>query len=561
MDSLCLVALAADLQHRLVGRRLGAVVVPRREQVVIGAPDGALLISIEPAAARVHLVPSLPPSPRPEPSIQTHLDSLLRGAEVTAVRAPNFDRVLHLDVHGLDRVGNPRSYTLIVELMGKHSAFVVIDPEGQIVATLKTVTRAVNRYRELLARQPYLAPPDGGRRNPLTLDRAAWDALWPRLTTYPSLREGWRANLFGLSNELWAWLVAEGAEAGQDAAWAALAKLQDIVSTNAWQPSLRRDAAGLAQVAWPLPLPGAEPLADLQAGWALVASQAQERGQLGARRGDLVGAVSRTLHRVESRLKGHDRALARAAQADEWQHEADLLLANVHRIQPHTDSVTVEDWAQDGAPRTIALDPRQAPARQAEERYERARRARRAVTEQTVDRDALAADVAELQGLLTALKAAGSLDELEALAEPYAERLAESQPQAAAGRDKPRTERERWLRRLERRTSSDGYTILIGRNAAESEGLLSRVAAPSDLWFHVRGAGSGHVIVRSEGRPEAVPPRTIEEAARWAARASRMKHSSLVPVVYTQRKYVTKVTGGAAGKVVYRHEQSIFVEP
>ncbi len=559
MDSLSLTALADDLSRRLVGRRLGAVVVPRREQVAIGVPDGALFISIAAADARVHLIDRLPPDPQPEPSIQTHLDSILRAAEVRSVRAVDFDRVLRLEVTGLDRVGNSHDYSLIIELMGKHSAFIVLDGEGLIVATLKTVTRSVNRHRELLARLPYVPPPGGDRLDPLTLTAEQWQSLWPELAAYPSLRDVWRAKLFGLSNELWDWLRDHGAEGGCDAAWSALAELQAIVRESRWRPCILRNADGVPADAWPLPLAGGEPMPSLHEALALVASHSGERGQLRSRRGELLGTAERRLHRVASQLKGLDRAADRAAHADTWQHWADLLLANLHLIKPRAEQVTVVDWADGGSELTIALDPQQNGPKNAEALYERARRARRAVDETPGNREQLAAEAERLQAVIAAIRAAQTSDELEDLADAHDDLLTDdSAPERLA---KPKTERDKWLRRLEKRTSADGYTILIGRNSTESEGLLSRCASPSDLWFHVRGAGSGHVIVRTGGKPELVPPSTIEEAARWAARCSKMKHSSLVPVVYTQRKYVTKVTGGAAGKVVYRHEKSIFIEP
>ena len=279
MDSLSLTALADDLSRRLVGRRLGAVVVPRREQVAIGVPDGALFISIAAADARVHLIDRLPPDPQPEPSIQTHLDSILRAAEVRSVRAVDFDRVLRLEVTGLDRVGNSHDYSLIIELMGKHSAFIVLDGEGLIVATLKTVTRSVNRHRELLARLPYVPPPGGDRLDPLTLTAEQWQSLWPELAAYPSLRDVWRAKLFGLSNELWDWLRDHGAEGGCDAAWSALAELQAIVRESRWRPCILRNADGVPADAWPLPLAGGERMPRPHEALALVASIRRQRAR------------------------------------------------------------------------------------------------------------------------------------------------------------------------------------------------------------------------------------------------------------------------------------------
>jgi predicted ribosome quality control (RQC) complex YloA/Tae2 family protein len=566
MDSLSLLAVADELRPATRGRRLGAVLVPAREQMAISLGLGrALFLSINGADARLHLVEAMPEAPRHEPSIQTRFDSLLRGAEVLAVEVPDFDRVLHLDLANVDRVGTPRRLRLVVELMGKHSACVLLDEAGLIAATLKTVSHAVNRHRELLPKLPYVPPPGGERRDPLTIERAAWDEQWPAIAGAPSLRQGWRGLYFGLSDELWAWLcqraelaVDAAGDVGGETLWGALEALRQIVDARAWQPCVRRDEQGLPVAAWPLPLPGGEPMASISEALALVAAHAGERGELKRRRGELLAAADRALHRVDSGLKGIARAAERAAQIALWRHQGDLLLANLTAIAPRAAAVTLPDWQADGAEVTIALDPRLNGPRNAEALYDRARRAARAAEEAPGREPALRAEQERLLALRQAILAAAAPSELHALADRNPDLTTGSAVNTAA---KPRTERDRWMAKLERRVSPDGYTILIGRNALESEGLLSRVAAPSDLWFHVRGAGSGHVIVRTEGRPESVPAGTIEDAARWAARHSKMKHSGLVPVVYTQRKYVTKVTGGAAGKVVYRHEKSIFVEP
>jgi predicted ribosome quality control (RQC) complex YloA/Tae2 family protein len=289
-----------------------------------------------------------------------------------------------------------------------------------------------------------------------------------------------------------------------------------------------------------------------------VAAHTGERARLAQRRGELRALLGRALGRVESQLKGLERTRQRAAHAAAWQHQADLLLSHLHAVEPRADSVQVTDWVN-GEPveLTLALDPALSGPRNAEALYERARKARRAAEGAPSREPELGAEHERLTALAARLAAADSLDELDMVAARLDTSGAPAAPRAA----RPRTERERWLARLERHVSADGYTILVGRNATESEGLLSRIAAPSDLWLHVRGAGSGHVIIRTEGRPEAVPAATLEEAARWAARHSRARHSDLVPVVYTQRRYVTKVTGGAAGKVVYRHEKLILVDP
>lgn len=559
MDSLTLAAVAAELRRQASGR-LGPVVVPRREQMAVGLPAGAVLISIVPADPRVHLVPELPPGPRTAPGIQSHLDSLLSGGRIVAARVVDFDRILRLGIDSLDRVGTPRRYELVIELMGKHSACLVLE-DGRIVATLKTVTRQLNRHRELLPGLDYVPPPAGGRSDPLRLTRAAFGAAWPELVAAPSLKAGWRGRWHGLSAPLWAHLcrtagldpetAGDPGPAARDGLWRAWRQVVEVVETDGWSPCLVRDEAGAPWLAYPLPLPGGEPLGSLSEGLCRVAEAAAGRAGSASLRGELKGRLKRRMAAVEADLKGVQKRLERAAEAAGWQLQADLLLANLHRLTPAATELRITDYPEPGAEQVIELDPKLTGPRNAELLYERARAARRTADGAEARRAELIAERARLADLRAAVESADDA-ELTALA---------AKLPATGAPPPPRTPRERALAKLTRRQSSDGYTILIGRNAAESEFLLSRIAAPSDLWLHVRGAGSGHVIVRTEGHPERVPSRTIEEAAVLAARQSKMRHSALVPVVYTERKHVTKVKGGQAGKVVYRHERTLFVSP
>jgi len=74
----------------------------------------------------------------------------------------------------------------------------------------------------------------------------------------------------------------------------------------------------------------------------------------------------------------------------------------------------------------------------------------------------------------------------------------------------------------------------------------------------VKGA---HVVVRTGKKGLSIPNATIRQAASMAARNSDAKHSSLVPVDYTLRKYVRKRKGAAPGFVTYTHERTIDVTP
>ena len=107
--------------------------------------------------------------------------------------------------------------------------------------------------------------------------------------------------------------------------------------------------------------------------------------------------------------------------------------------------------------------------------------------------------------------------------------------------------------------SPDGWEILVGENATSNDYLTTRVAAPSDIWLHVRAGASAHGVIRARNRPAAVSPAAIQQAAELVAARSEVKHSSLIPVDYTLRKYVRKPRRSAPGAVTYQNEKTINV--
>ncbi|TLN00225.1 fibronectin-binding domain-containing protein, partial [bacterium] len=108
--------------------------------------------------------------------------------------------------------------------------------------------------------------------------------------------------------------------------------------------------------------------------------------------------------------------------------------------------------------------------------------------------------------------------------------------------------------------SSEGPTILVGRNNRQNDRLTLRTAGPEDIWLHVKDIPGSHVIIRSDQLAE-VTERTLEEAAILAAYYSKARASANVPVDYTFRKHVHKPKGAKPGMVIYENQRTLYVTP
>jgi hypothetical protein len=283
-----------------------------------------------------------------------------------------------------------------------------------------------------------------------------------------------------------------------------------------------------------------------------------------------VAALGRRL-RAADRLCEHRAAdLAAAGAGDEHRRRAETLAAHLHTLRQGTARCELSD-PRDGAPVVIELDPSLSPAANLAALFHRARKAERG---REVIRDKLAEAEAEALALRTALA------RLAALAQPVdppaddsglsrlaaVQALLSSQPgfagkagsRAAGARSGQDDEPSRPFRRY----LIDGrWEIWVGRSSRENDELTHGAAHSRDLWLHVHGATGSHVIVRTGGRPDLVPRGVLEKAAALAALHSKARNASLVPVVWTEKRFVRKPRKSPPGLAVTLQAQTLMVAP
>lgn len=254
-------------------------------------------------------------------------------------------------------------------------------------------------------------------------------------------------------------------------------------------------------------------------------------------------ARQQALARIEKQLAELEKTFAEAALADQHEESGNLLLAQLSLIERGAASVTVEDFYSDGQRRTIALDPKKSPHENAQSWFDRARKARDAAEYATRRK-------AELE------------EERVALDHPPAARPAGEAVRIAPPLGGPASGGKKFDGHKVRTLTLEGeWTLYIGENATSNDYLLTKVAAPKDLWFHIRGTAGAHGVLRTNNHPERVPDAVLRKAAGLVAARSGEKHAGLVSVDYTERRYVRKPRGAKPGQAVYTVAKTLDVTP
>jgi len=253
-------------------------------------------------------------------------------------------------------------------------------------------------------------------------------------------------------------------------------------------------------------------------------------------------------------LQELEQVASQAAKVATWQETGDLILAYQYAWDGGTD---LPVYDSDGELRNLPMDPNLTAVENADKHFKRAKQVAKRAGYVEDQRTRLTADLLDLSRFLADLDLARSIEDLRRLEQDAEDRrwLFQSKPNEP-GAPKPFDGH-----RIRELLGPNGITILYGENATANDYLTSRVSKPKDIWLHVRGATSAHVIIRTEGRPDRIQREQLEFAAIIAARNSALKHSQTVPVDYTERRYVRKPKGAPVGTAQYTNEKTLHVDP
>ncbi len=277
----------------------------------------------------------------------------------------------------------------------------------------------------------------------------------------------------------------------------------------------------------------------------------------------IIRRVTRPARRkVESlrRLAGNlETDLALAGEHELERRIAETLAAFQTRIPPGAALVDLPDLYDPDRILSIELDPSDPIHVQIEKRFRRAARLEKSLVHSTRRLELVRRESEELEAALHLLERQTSFTDALKLVELIRARFSiELDDRAPPIGAPPRKKEEKTYRRFD---LDARWFVYVGRSNAENDEITFKVAAPTDLWFHAHNVPGSHVILKSRGGKDGAPAAVIERAASIAAHFSRAKHSGLVPVIYTQRKYVRKFRGARPGQVTCEREKMVMVPP
>lgn len=264
--------------------------------------------------------------------------------------------------------------------------------------------------------------------------------------------------------------------------------------------------------------------------------------------------LARRLKTLKKTLQNHQNKSQDKQLITELIHQAALLSANLHQVEPGATSLNL-----DGS--HIELDPKQTPGQNLDKLYLRIKKAKKSLKINLEQAHTLQSQTELLAADLARLRA-------EPLSQTAVEHILAKYKLASA----PPTRRDQtgitpvaqaWRQYLWETAPEDSSAqkipILVGKSAAGSDALC-RAARGNDWWLHAVGTTGSHVIIPARAlRGTAPSTELIRAAAILALNFSQRRDDYRGEVYVSRRQHIRKRPGMAAGLWQIDKAETLFI--
>lgn len=560
-----------EIKSVALDARVSQIHQPNRDELVIALRtkngNKKLLVSSRANSPRICFTEHSIENPATPPMLCMLLRKRLGGAKLVDVRQIELERIMFLDFIATNELGDKVKLTLCVEIMGKYSNIILIDENDNIVDALKRVDFTMSTQRLVLPNIKYELPPKQDKL--CILECSGRDIVEKAINTPAEMRlsKALLSAMQGVSPIITRELeYVVGVDSNRELTVIdklklieKVDKLKEYIVSGEKSPTMMikpegkpfdisfMDIMQYGEMASKKRFLDFSTLLDSFYYERDKAERMKVKGQ------DLLRLCSNIQDKLCRKIAVQEKELKDSLNRDKLRKKGDLLQANMYKMVRGQSFIDVEDYYDNNKIVRIKLSPTLNPSQNVQKYYKDYRRAKTREEMLTVQ---IAKAKAELQYISAVQESLGRAESERELTEIRQELVDEGYL-----KNKNPKGRNKALKLLPPKeyTSSDGFTIYVGRNNKQNDKLTLKTARNYDMWLHTKDIPGSHVIIVSDNRE--ITDTAILEAASLAAYNSKAKESGNVPVDYTIVKNVSKPSGAKPGMVIYVNNKTVYVTP
>jgi len=251
--------------------------------------------------------------------------------------------------------------------------------------------------------------------------------------------------------------------------------------------------------------------------------------------------------RYESQLAGLLTQRNDYKNSVQYKEAGELITTNLYKLNTGDRWLKTENFFRDNETIEIELDPALSPSENAEKYFQKYRKAKSGLV--FIEREIRSMEK-KLEDILRTSEDLKTSNDIE-----FIEKVIKSHP--APGKQQKSMDKAPDETPGLRFTSAR-FTLLVGRNAKESDALLRHHVKGNDYWLHSRDYPGGYVFIKAI-KDKSIPLETLLDAGNLAVHYSKAKNTETADLYYTQVKYLRRAKHGKLGTVIPTQEKNLTV--
>ncbi|WP_294156650.1 NFACT RNA binding domain-containing protein [uncultured Clostridium sp.] len=566
LDGIYLNSLMRSLEDTLLDSKIDKINQPEKDEIILTLrkerKNLKLLISSSPRFARIHLTETIKENPIKAPMYLMVLRKYILGGRITKITQKDSDRILVMEIENHDELGFDSIYSLIIEIMGRHSNITLVrNRDNKVMESIKHITPDINSYRVLYPGVNYVFPPKSEKLNPFT-------CTYDEFNDYISSNNLVFDNRFYsscftgvsrlLSDDLYYTMSQKTESPTRTEIFENFKKLIDnlndyisfrIYTTNTglikdfYSMNLTLMEKDFNSISYEDPN---KLMDDFY-------SKKDKQDRLQNKSIDLQKLIHTNIERCNKKSKILHETLKECEEKEELRIKGDLLTSFIYTIKKGDKECTLLNFYNEIEEEyiKISLDSNKTPSENIQRYYKKYNKLKVSEEYAKMQLAKNEEEIDYLNSVLTNIINVESYDEIDEIKKELVET-----GYIRFNRNVKKANKNKTLK-PHHFISSNNIDIYVGKNNLQNDYLSLKFANKNYLWLHAKDIPGSHVIVCAFD----IPDTTLEEAAIIAGYYSKGKNSPKLSVDYTKVKELKKPNGAKPGMVIYHTNKTLVINP
>ena len=583
-DGIIIKKISTELKN-IIGFKIDKVYEPDKNTVTLGlygkSSNLSLLMCISSNNCRLHLTSHQQKNPTMAPNFCMLLRKYLIGLKIKNIYTVDLERIVFIDLENNENPNKPIYRKLIIELMGKHSNIILTDSNDIIIDSMRHTSTLENSNRDIYPTARYIFP-EANKYSFLELKDFDdfYSKIEPELIEYIT-QNSLNIESLSISNFMLDKIISNTFNG------ISLSFIQNILKEleigDISKKNLELIFNKINEILSSSSLDVF--ITENKNDYYLYTSNTMYKNQFNLNfkiddfyfekenselfknyRNSILHLILATLKKYEKRLTNIDNKLSECNDMDKYRLYGELITSNLYHIpNKNLNSIEVENYYDNNNKITIPLDKKYLPSYNAKRYFKKYNKLKNALTIVNTQKEETIRDIDYIESVVYELDNSTSIQDIEVIYEEISENSLFADKLKSKSKSKKSSNKKAKPMTKNKLSSFnplkyviDEYTVLVGRNNKENDYLTCKFANKNDIWFHTKDIHGSHVILKTNPN-EIVPDDILLEVAKLAAKHSKAKNSSHVPVDFCKVAFVKKPSGSKPGYVIYSNNKTLYV--